>query len=83
MNVSLLTADDQRLVADEREALSALRDALVKLDATADNLDVLQRSIQQLDELFLVVIVALTYAVFKTSKYWVYYEVDQDGGAKA
>ncbi|MGI8671523.1 MAG: dynamin family protein, partial [Luteitalea sp.] len=57
MNVSLLTADDQRLVADEREALSALRDALVKLDATADNLDVLQRSIQQLDELFLVVIV--------------------------
>jgi len=33
--------------------------------------------------MFLVVIVALTYAVFKTSKYWVYYEVDQDGGAKA
>jgi ABC-type sugar transport system permease subunit len=33
--------------------------------------------------MFLVVIVALTYAVFKTSRYWVYYEVDQDGGAKA
>jgi multiple sugar transport system permease protein len=30
--------------------------------------------------MFLVVIVALTYAVFKTSRYWVYYEVDQDGG---
>jgi multiple sugar transport system permease protein len=33
--------------------------------------------------MFLVVIVALTYAVFKSSRYWVYYEVDQDGGAKA
>jgi multiple sugar transport system permease protein len=32
--------------------------------------------------MFLVVIVALTYAVFKSSKYWVYYEVEQDGGAK-
>jgi hypothetical protein len=30
--------------------------------------------------MFLVVIVALTYAVFKSSRYWVYYEVDQDGG---
>jgi multiple sugar transport system permease protein len=28
--------------------------------------------------LFLVVIVALTYAVFQSSRYWVYYEVDQD-----
>jgi ABC-type sugar transport system permease subunit len=32
--------------------------------------------------MFLVVIVALTYVVFKTSKYWVYYEVDQDGGKR-
>jgi ABC-type sugar transport system permease subunit len=32
--------------------------------------------------MFLVVIVALTYAVFRSSRYWVYYEVDQHG-AKA
>jgi|SRR5215212_1031551 len=32
--------------------------------------------------MFLVVIIALTYAVFKSSRYWVYYEVEQDG-AKA
>jgi multiple sugar transport system permease protein len=32
--------------------------------------------------MFLVVIVALTYAVFKSSKYWVYYEVEQDGGQR-
>lgn len=32
--------------------------------------------------MFLIVIVALTYAVFKSSKYWVYYEVEQDGGKR-
>ena len=54
---SLLRADDQQLVNDERRALEDLRDALVRLEATPDNLDALRRSIQQLDELFLVVIV--------------------------
>lgn len=54
---SLLRPDDQQLVSDERRALEALRDVLVRLDASTDNLDVLGRSIQQLDELFLVVIV--------------------------
>lgn len=54
---SLLRPDDQQLVSDERRALEALRDVLVRLDASADNLEVLGRSIQQLDELFLVVIV--------------------------
>jgi multiple sugar transport system permease protein len=29
--------------------------------------------------MFLVVIVALTYAVFRSSRFWVYYEVDQHG----
>ena len=54
---TLLRPDDQQLVNDERRALEALRDVLVRLEATPDNLDVLSRSIQQLDELFLVVIV--------------------------
>lgn len=54
---SLLRPDDQQLVSDERRVLEALRDVLVRLDATPENLDVLSRSIQQLDELFLVVIV--------------------------
>lgn len=54
---SLLRPDDQQLVSDERRALEALRDALVRLDAAPENLDALSRSIQQLDELFLVVIV--------------------------
>ena len=54
---SLLRPGDQQLITDERRVLEALRDTLVRLDATPENLDVLSRSIQQLDELFLVVIV--------------------------
>jgi small GTP-binding protein len=54
---ALLRPEDQQLVSDERATLAALRDALVRLEATPDNLDALGRSIQQLDELFLVVIV--------------------------
>jgi small GTP-binding protein len=54
---ALLRPEDQQLVSDERRALEALRDALVRLEATPDNLDALSRSLQQLDELFLVVIV--------------------------
>jgi small GTP-binding protein len=54
---SLLRPEDQALVSDERRALEGLRDALVRLDASADSLDALSRSIRQLDELFLVVIV--------------------------
>lgn len=57
MKSALLTPGDQRLLADERETLAELRDALVRLDATPENRDVLRRSMQQLDELFLVVIV--------------------------
>ena len=54
---SLLRPDDQQLVSDERAVLGALRDLLVRLDAPAASLDALTRSIQQLDELFLVVVV--------------------------
>ena len=54
---SLLRPEDQQLVNDERRALDALRDVLVRLEAAPDNLEALRRSIQQLDELFLVVIV--------------------------
>ncbi len=54
---ALLGPGDQQLVADERAALEALRDALVRLDASPENLEALSRSLQQLDELFLVVVV--------------------------
>ena len=54
---ALLRPEDQQLVSDERRALETLRDVLVRLGATPENLDTLSRSIQQLDELFLVVIV--------------------------
>ena len=54
---TLLRPEDQQLVKDERRALEALRDMLVRLGATPENLDALKQSIQQLDELFLVVIV--------------------------
>lgn len=57
MRPALLRPEDQQLVADERAVLSALRDALVRLDATPESMQALDRSIQQLDELFLVVIV--------------------------
>lgn len=53
----LLRVEDQQLVDDERTALEALLDALARLEATPDSLDALRRSIRQLDELFLVVIV--------------------------
>jgi small GTP-binding protein len=54
---ALLRPEDQQLVNDERRALDALRDVLVRLEAAPDSLEALRRSIQQLDELFLVVIV--------------------------
>lgn len=54
---ALLRPEDQRLLDDERGALEGLRDVLVRLEAAPDNLETLRRSIQQLDELFLIVIV--------------------------
>jgi small GTP-binding protein len=54
---TLLRPEDQQLVSDERRALEALRDVLVRLEAQPDSLQALRQSIQQLDELFLIVIV--------------------------
>ncbi|BCS31027.1 dynamin [Luteitalea sp. TBR-22] len=54
---TLLRPGDQALVAEERRVLETLRDLLVRLEATPDSLEQLARSIQQLEELFLVVIV--------------------------
>jgi small GTP-binding protein len=56
MSSALLRAGDRELAADERATLSELRDVLVRLDATPESLDALGRSMQQLDELFLVVV---------------------------
>jgi len=57
MSPAILAEVEQALLADERRALAALRDALVRLDAPADSVAALARSIEQLDELFLVVII--------------------------
>ncbi len=54
---ALLRPEDQQLVSEERRVLETLRDALVRLEATPENLEALSRSLQQLDELFLVVVV--------------------------
>jgi small GTP-binding protein len=56
MPAALLRAGDRALAADERATLSELRDILARLDATAESLAALGRSMQQLDELFLVVV---------------------------
>ena len=57
MRTPILAEVEQALLADERRSLSALSDALRRLDAPADSIAALARSIEQLDELFLVVIV--------------------------
>jgi small GTP-binding protein len=57
MPSALLRAGDRQLAADERAVLTELRDVLVRLDAAPEGLDALARSVQQLDELFLVVVV--------------------------
>jgi small GTP-binding protein len=57
MRRPILADVEQTLLADERRSLSALREALGHLDASADSVAALAQSIEQLDELFLVVIV--------------------------
>src|ERR687897_190271 len=57
MRRPILADVEQALLADERRSLSILRDALGQLGASADSAAALARSIEQLDELFLVVIV--------------------------
>jgi small GTP-binding protein len=53
----LLTPEQDDLLKDERRVLSRLRTALAKFDAAPEHQQALDSSIQQLDELFLLVIV--------------------------
>jgi small GTP-binding protein len=53
----LLTPAEQELVAEERRILNELRGSLIRFGASDDNLAPLERSIEQLDELFLLVVV--------------------------
>ncbi|MGE5603230.1 MAG: dynamin family protein, partial [Nitrososphaerales archaeon] len=52
-----LTSREEELLKTERRQLTALRAPLSSLDASADDLAILDRSLLQLDELFLLVIV--------------------------
>jgi small GTP-binding protein len=54
---TVLDPRQAQLLADERRVLTRLQLALVRFDATPDHQSALARSIQQLDELFLLVIV--------------------------
>jgi len=53
----LLDPAQQDLVRDERRILGELRSSLIRFGASDDNLAPLERSIEQLDELFLLVVV--------------------------
>ena len=57
MSRTLLRPGDRQLASDERATLAELRDALMRIEATAENLDALSKSMQQLDDLFLLVVV--------------------------
>ena len=57
MLTKILTPAQDELLREERRLLARLRQALVKFDATEEHQNALARSIEQLDELFLLVIV--------------------------
>jgi small GTP-binding protein len=57
MDSSLLNDAQRRLLAEERALLSDLLGVLTRLDAPKDETATLRRSVQQLDELFLLVVV--------------------------
>jgi small GTP-binding protein len=57
MLTKILTPAQDELLREERRLLARLRTALVKFDATEEHQNALARSIEQLDELFLLVIV--------------------------
>jgi small GTP-binding protein len=57
MLTKILSGPEDELVREERQVLARLRTALVRFDAAPDQQLALQRSIEQLDELFLLVIV--------------------------
>ena len=53
----ILTADQDELLREERRVLTRLSTALARFDAAPEHQEALARSIEQLDELFLLVIV--------------------------
>jgi small GTP-binding protein len=53
----ILDAERESILIEERAALGALRELLVEVDASSEDRATLDRSIRQLDELFLVVVV--------------------------
>src|SRR3954447_9666427 len=54
---SILDPAQQELVREERRILNDLRASLIRFGASDENLAPLERSIEQLDELFLLVVV--------------------------
>jgi small GTP-binding protein len=57
MLTKLLSTDQDELLREERKVLARLKGALVRFNAAAEHQSALDRSIEQLDELFLLVIV--------------------------
>jgi small GTP-binding protein len=57
MLTGILTPDEQELVREERRILNDLRASLIRFGASDENIAPLERSIEQLDELFLLVVV--------------------------
>jgi small GTP-binding protein len=57
MLTKILSSDEDELLKEERRVLARLRTALVRFDAAPDHQQALEHSIEQLDELFLLVIV--------------------------
>jgi small GTP-binding protein len=57
MLTKLLSADQDELLREERKVLARLRAVLIRFHAAAEHQSALDRSIEQLDELFLLVIV--------------------------
>ena len=53
----ILTPAEQDVLTEERRNLAELRTSLIRFGATDDNMAPLERSIEQLDELFLLVVV--------------------------
>jgi len=53
----ILTSQQDRILADERRVLGELVAALARLEITSEDQETLQRSVRQLDELFLLVVV--------------------------
>ena len=57
MPARLLRAEQEEVLADERKWLGELQQALVRVEASDDDLAALAESIRQLDELFLLVVI--------------------------